>query len=35
MISYQHGFNSSQDGDHTLASFPEHIPLILEFADMD
>jgi predicted esterase YcpF (UPF0227 family) len=23
-----------QGGDHTLASFPQHIPLILEFADM-
>ena len=34
MISYLRGFNSSQ-GDHTLASLPEHIPLILEFADMD
>ena len=24
-----------QGGDHTLASFHEHIPLILEFADID
>ncbi|HEY6240438.1 MAG TPA: YqiA/YcfP family alpha/beta fold hydrolase [Burkholderiales bacterium] len=24
-----------QGGDHTLASFPAHIPLILEFAGMD
>lgn len=24
-----------QGGDHALASFPEHIPLILEFAGMD
>ena len=24
-----------QGGDHTLASFPEQIPLILEFAGMD
>ena len=24
-----------QGGDHTLASFPEHIPLILEFADLN
>ena len=24
-----------QGGDHTLASFPEHIPLILEFAGLD
>ncbi len=35
MISCLRGFNSSQGGDHTLASFPEDIPLILEFADMD
>jgi predicted esterase YcpF (UPF0227 family) len=24
-----------QGGDHSLASFPDHIPLILEFAGMD
>jgi len=24
-----------QGGDHSLASFPEQIPLILEFAGMD
>ena len=24
-----------QGGDHSLASFPEHIPLIMEFAGMD
>jgi len=35
MISCLRGFNSSQGGDHTPASFPEDIPLILEFADMD
>ena len=35
MISYLHGFQQLPGRDPTLASFPEHIPLILKFADMD